>query len=41
MRKTRIIFLYFKEVCEIEKLIPLMCLGELSLINNPVKIIKF
>ncbi len=31
------LFFLFKEVCEVEKLIPLICLGELSLINNPVR----
>jgi Leucine-rich repeat (LRR) protein len=37
IRKKKSILLNFKEVCEIEKLIPLICLAELSLINNPVK----
>lgn len=34
--RTESISFVLQEVCEIEKLIPLICLGELSLINNPV-----
>lgn len=34
------ILIFFKEIGEIEKLTPLVCLGELSFINNPVKSIQ-